>query len=114
MNKLLTIAIPTYNRASLLDKQLAWLSEAIKEFESECEILVSDNCSTDNSQEVINKWQETLSNITLKVNRNSENIGVMKNIAYCLKAARTKYVCAIFRLYRQFSQTTARLHAILG
>jgi hypothetical protein len=44
MNKLLTIAIPTYNRADLLDKQLTWLSQGIKGFESECEILVSDNC----------------------------------------------------------------------
>ncbi len=95
MNKLLTIAVPTYNRASLLDKQLAWLSEAIKGLESECEILVSDNCSTDNTQEVIKKWQEKLSHITFKVNRNSQNIGVMKNIAYCLKAAITKYVWTI-------------------
>ena len=30
MQKLLTIAIPTYNRAALLDKQLAWLATAIK------------------------------------------------------------------------------------
>lgn len=95
MGKLLTIAIPTYNRASLLDKQLAWLSEAIQGFESECEILVSDNCSTDNTQEVAKKWQNQLSHIPFKVNRNSENIGVMRNIAYCLKAATTKYVWAI-------------------
>ncbi|MCC5625684.1 glycosyltransferase family 2 protein, partial [Nostoc sp. CHAB 5715] len=39
MNKLLTIAIPTFNRASLLDKQLAWLAQAIKGFEDDCEIL---------------------------------------------------------------------------
>ena len=44
MQKLLTIAIPTYNRAALLDKQLAWLATAIKGFESECEIIISDNC----------------------------------------------------------------------
>jgi len=57
MNKLLTIAIPTYNRADLLDKQLTWLSQAIKGFETECEILVSDNCSTDHTQSIINKWR---------------------------------------------------------
>ncbi|GCL41722.1 glycosyl transferase family protein [Dolichospermum planctonicum] len=45
MQKLLTIAIPTYNRAELLDKQLTWLSRAIKGFKTECEILVFDNCS---------------------------------------------------------------------
>ncbi len=95
MNKLLTIAIPTYNRANLLDKQLTWLAQAIKGFEDECEILVSDNCSTDNTQEVIQKWQATLNNITFKSNKNLKNLGVVKNIMYCLKSTTTKYVWTI-------------------
>ncbi|MBD0261513.1 MAG: glycosyltransferase [Tolypothrix sp. Co-bin9] len=95
MNKLLTIAIPTYNRADLLDKQLAWLAEAIKGFESECEIFVSDNCSPDNTQEVVNKWQKVLSNVTFTYHKNAENIGVMRNIIHCLKSAKTKFVWAI-------------------
>ena len=95
MKKLLTIAIPTYNRAELLNKQLTWLSQAIKGFESECEILVSDNCSTDHTQSIISKWQSILSNITFKSNKNPENIGVMRNIIYCLGAATTKYVWTI-------------------
>ncbi|QSJ15442.1 glycosyltransferase family 2 protein [Nostoc sp. UHCC 0702] len=95
MNKLLTIAIPTYNRAELLDKQLAWLAQAIKGFESECEILVSDNCSTDNTQEIIKKWQNHLSNFTFKINKHPENLGVMRNIMYCLNSATTKYVWTI-------------------
>ncbi|MBD2594126.1 glycosyltransferase [Nostoc sp. MBR 210] len=95
MNKLLTIAIPTYNRAELLDKQLLWLGKAIQGFESECEILVSDNCSTDHTQVVIQKWQAKLSNITFRSNRNPENLGVMRNIMYCLSSATTKYVWTI-------------------
>ncbi|MEH2405267.1 glycosyltransferase family 2 protein [Nostoc sp.] len=95
MQKLLTIAIPTYNRAELLNKQLVWLAQAIKAFEDECEILVSDNCSTDNTQEVIQKWQLTLSNITFKSNKNSKNLGVVKNIMYCLNSTTTKYVWTI-------------------
>ncbi|HLO89181.1 MAG TPA: glycosyltransferase family 2 protein [Nostocaceae cyanobacterium] len=95
MNKLLTIAIPTYNRADLLDKQLAWLFQAIKGFESECEILVSDNCSTDHTQLVIKKWQANFTNVTFHSNRNPKNLGVMKNIIYCLNAATTKYIWTI-------------------
>ncbi|MBH8555942.1 glycosyltransferase family 2 protein [Nostocaceae cyanobacterium CENA357] len=95
MNKLLTIAIPTYNRADLLDKQLAWLAQAIKGFESNCEILVSDNCSTDHTQDIINKWEQHLNKITFKVNKNPENLGVMRNIMYCLNSATTKYVWTI-------------------
>ncbi|MDZ8259327.1 glycosyltransferase family 2 protein [Nostoc sp. ChiQUE01b] len=95
MQKLLTIAIPTYNRAELLDKQLAWLAQAIKGFEDDCEILVSDNCSTDNTQDVIKKWQIILSSIPFKSNKNSQNLGVVKNIMYCLNSTTTKYVWTI-------------------
>jgi glycosyltransferase involved in cell wall biosynthesis len=95
MKKLLTIAIPTYNRAELLDKQLAWLAQAIKGFESDCEILVSDNCSTDHTQYIIKKWQKILSNITFKSNKNAKNLGVVKNIIYCLNSTTTKYIWTI-------------------
>jgi glycosyltransferase involved in cell wall biosynthesis len=95
MTKLLTIAIPTFNRAEALDKQLAWLALAVKGWESECEILLSDNCSADSTQAVIQKWQEILSDVTFRSNRHSENVGVLRNVAYCLNAATTKYVWAI-------------------
>ena len=95
MQKLLTIAIPTYNRAALLDKQLAWLATAIKGFESECEIIVSDNCSTDNTPGVVKKWQSVFSNTVFIANRNRENIGLMPNIAFCLQAAGSKYVWTV-------------------
>ena len=95
MKKLLTIAIPTYNRAKLLDTQLAWLAHAVKGFEDEIEIFVSDNCSTDNTQDVIKKWQAHLSNMTFNSCKNVENIGVMKNIKQCYMSASTKYVWTI-------------------
>lgn len=95
MHKLLTIAIPTYNRAELLDKQLAWLALAIKGFESDCEIFVSDNCSTDHTQQIIKKWQEHLSNVTFNSHKNSENVGLIKNIICCLNFAKTKYIWTI-------------------
>ena len=95
MEKLLTIAIPTFNRSEVLDKQLAWLAQAVKGFESECEIFVSDNCSTDNTEEVIQRWQKTLSNITFNYNINNQNIGLMRNFAACLQAATSEYVWVI-------------------
>lgn len=95
MNKLLTIAIPTFNRAQILDRQLAWLSQAIQGFENECEIIISDNCSTDRTPDVISQWQPVLSNAQLKINRNSSNIGAVRNIAYCIDSATSKYVWTI-------------------
>ncbi|NMG06926.1 glycosyltransferase family 2 protein [Brasilonema sp. UFV-L1] len=95
MTNLLTIAIPTYNRAQLLDNQLAWLFRAIKGFESVCEIIVSDNCSTDDTPKVVEKWQSIFSNTTFNYKRNPENIGAVRNIASCIKAANSKYVWTI-------------------
>ena len=95
MNALLTIAVPTYNRAELLNKQLAWLAKSIKGYESECEIIISDNCSEDNTQEIVKKWQSSLPATTFHINRNSENVGVMKNITYCIEATKSKYIWTI-------------------
>lgn len=95
MNKSLTIGIPTFNRAQLLDKQLAWLAQAIEGFESECEIIISDNCSTDDTPQVVKKWQSVFSNTALKLNRNSENVGAIRNIAYCINKATNKHVWVI-------------------
>ncbi len=95
MTRLLTIAIPTFNRSALLDKQLEWLSQAILGFENDCEILISDNCSTDNTQDIIKKWQNKLSKVVFISNRNTSNIGVMRNIMFCLNTAQTTYVWTI-------------------
>ena len=95
MNKLLTIGIPTFNRAQLLEKQLNWLARAIKGYESECEIIISDNCSTDNTWKVIKKWGTAFSQATLKLNRNKSNIGAVRNIAYCINTANGTYVWTI-------------------
>jgi glycosyltransferase involved in cell wall biosynthesis len=93
--KLLTIAIPTYNRAKQLDVQLAWLAQAVQGFEHEIEIIVSDNCSTDHTPAVINKWKENLSNFDFTSIRNAQNIGVMRNIMNCVTSSNAKYVWTI-------------------
>lgn len=95
MNKLLTIAIPTFNRATLLEQQLSWLHKAIKGFESECEIIISDNCSTDNTQEVVEKWQPIFNKTLFRAYRNPENIGLMRNITLCIEMATSEYIWTV-------------------
>lgn len=92
---ILSIGLPTYNRAALLDQQLAWLIRTLEGKESACEIIISDNHSTDDTPKITEKWQPAFAKTQLKLNRNSENIGAIRNIAYCINAATAQHVWVI-------------------
>ncbi|MCV9927426.1 glycosyltransferase family 2 protein [Flavobacterium sp. LS1R49] len=67
-NKLLSICIPTYNRAEVLDDTLNKLFSN-PDFNGDLiEVLVSDNCSTDNTAEVVAKYP------LVQYYRNEENV----------------------------------------
>jgi glycosyltransferase involved in cell wall biosynthesis len=69
---LLSICIPTYNRAEYLDKSIASIVSQ-KEFSTESvELVISDNASNDNTGEVVKKYQKIYKNIYYF--RNDENI----------------------------------------
>jgi abequosyltransferase len=55
-NKLLSICIPTYNRAEVLEDTLNSLFSNPEFDENKIEVIVSDNCSTDNTAKVIAKY----------------------------------------------------------
>ncbi len=88
--KLLTIAIPTYNRAPYLEQSLSHICWQLKKNKSCVEILVSDNNSTDNSSEIVNKYISK--GFTIKYIKNRENIGSDKNFLQCFIMANSKYV----------------------
>jgi len=71
----LSIVIITYNRAELLGKTLKSLSESIF---SQCEIIVLNNCSTDNTIGVVNSFKGKFSDYTLITHK--FNIGGNANI----------------------------------
>lgn len=95
MEKLLSICIPTFNRAKLLHRQLAWLANEIKTFGNECEVIVSDNCSSDDTLAIIQEWKSAFSHTAFHVNQNAENLGWMGNFLYCLNAASGRYTWII-------------------
>lgn len=93
---LLTIAIPTYNRATFLDLCLKRISEEIAclSEDQRClvKIYVSDNASTDGATpKVIAQYQGMWAG-TFDVVRNPVNVGPDKNIAQCYDSAVTPYV----------------------
>ncbi len=85
---LLTIAIPTYNRAATLEQSLMRLLSYKQK--NDIEIIVSDNASTDNTCEVIRKIQNLDSSIQYYCN--PENLGFDGNFLNCFERANGKYV----------------------
>lgn len=55
-NILLSICIPTYNRADVLDETLNKLFSNPEFDKNLIEVIVSDNCSTDNTKHVVSKY----------------------------------------------------------
>jgi glycosyltransferase involved in cell wall biosynthesis len=86
-NKSLSIAIPTYNRACVLEKHLPDLIRKVKPHN--IAIYISDNASTDNTQHVINEAKKEYSFIYS--NRNETNIGADRNFEKVLKMPETEY-----------------------
>ncbi len=73
---LLSICIPTYNRAELLRSALYSIVRQAADLGGQVEVVVSDNCSPDHTPEVI-AWAETLGPV--RYHRNAENIGAGRN-----------------------------------
>ncbi len=87
----MTIAIPTYNRANDLDRCLGSIFHQI----GECtliEVLVSDNASSDQTQEVLQSYAQVYPNANFRYWRNEENIGAERNILKLMDEARGDYV----------------------
>lgn len=55
-NILLSICIPTFNRADVLDETLNKLFSNPEFDENLIEVIVSDNCSTDNTKHIVSKY----------------------------------------------------------
>ncbi|MDD4362669.1 MAG: glycosyltransferase family 2 protein [Atribacterota bacterium] len=87
-NDVLTICIPTYNRAELLNITLSNLIEVIHEFQ--CEIIVSDNASIDNTKEIVNIHKKCYRK--LKYIRQFNNVGYDRNVATCYENSTSKYI----------------------
>ncbi|MCI9008304.1 MAG: glycosyltransferase family 2 protein [Lachnospiraceae bacterium] len=88
MRPKLTIAIPTYNRA---EKLIQCLQRVITYSQNKSiEIIISDNASSDNTQEYMKYVKMTYSNI--KYFRNDKNLGFDGNFLNCFEKASGEYV----------------------
>lgn len=83
MDKLLTIAIPTWNRKAYIDLAL---KSIFSQYDERVEVIVSDNCSTDGTGDYV---KEKYPLVTYYCNE--ENVGI-ENFKRCYDRATAKYV----------------------
>lgn len=75
VEKILSICIPTYNRGDILDKTLSELVQETSFLSGKIEICISDNASSDNTKNVVQKYLDKYDNILY--NRNDQNTVVI-------------------------------------
>lgn len=85
MSNLVSICIPVYNSECTIK---ATLDSVLKQTYSNIEIIVVDNCSTDNTWQIINSFTDS----RIKKFKNDNNIGMVRNWNKCLEYATGVYV----------------------
>ncbi|MDF2472487.1 MAG: glycosyltransferase [Anaerocolumna sp.] len=83
---ILSICIPTYNRALFLPQAI---ESIISQATDEVEIIICDNASTDNTAELIAAYKETFENLVYF--RWGKNMGYDVNMLKAIELARGKY-----------------------
>ena len=86
---LLTIAIPTFNRAHFLRELLSVLFDQLIG-QPRVELIVSDNASPDETPALLKEYQDR--GLQIRSIRNETNIGADANFLQCFELARGKYV----------------------
>ena len=82
-----SVIIPTYNRASLLEKSIqSVLNQTFQDFE----IIIVDDCSTDNTEQVVKIFQEKDNRIRYIKHEKNRGAAAARNTG--IKAARGEFV----------------------
>jgi len=91
-NPVISLCIPTYNRAKCLRQCLDSIVEQFKDpiVQESVEVVISNNASTDDTEKVAKEFQNQFSNIFYY--KNNENIRVDRNILNVVEKAKGKYV----------------------
>ena len=84
MENKLTVFITTYNRSAYLEECIeSVLAQSYKEFE----LVILDNCSTDNTEEIVNKFSDE----RIKYLKQNRNIGGINNIKYAFETVESEF-----------------------
>ena len=87
---LVSIGIPTYNRANSYLRYS--LRSAVSQTYKNIEIIVSDNCSSDNTESVVREFNDP----RIRYYRQEGNIGPVRNRNFCLEQSQGQYFLLLF------------------
>ena len=88
---MLSILIPTYNRADILPRSLAVLDDAVPR--SEIEVLFVDNASTDGTHSLLLDYAASRPHVT--VLRNPQNLGIFRSLYRGIVSARRDWLLVL-------------------
>src|ERR1017187_10370589 len=86
-----SVLIPTYNYARYLPEAI---ESVLEQDWRDLELLISDDCSTDASRELIARYAAKDSRIRFQIH--PTNLGMVQNWNWCLSEARGEYVKFLF------------------
>lgn len=89
--KLLSMCIPTYNRADCLKRLLDNIIPQILESGEVIEVCISNNGSTDNTREIVINFKEKYPDL-IKYSENEENLGFDRNVFRVVNMAEGEFV----------------------
>lgn len=90
---LLSLCLATYNRAGYLDRYLTHHLGAFEAAGIDYELVVSDNCSTDETPEILSRYAARYPR--MRVSRQPRNVGAYPNILTTLHQARGEIIVSI-------------------
>lgn len=111
---LLTIAIPSYNRSGALINALEALASQLGPISPGLvEVIVSDNCSSDETPERVRAWMDMHPTVPIGYFRNERNIGFDANCDALVQCARGQFVWLMADDDFLVSGAIARVYSLL-
>ncbi|MGM9809404.1 MAG: glycosyltransferase family 2 protein [Paludibacteraceae bacterium] len=90
---LISVVIPNYNRANTVGETIeSIVAQEGRGTEFDVEIVIGDDCSTDNAREVLEHYRQKYPDL-IRLFLREENLGLGANWAQCVKDCRGKYIC---------------------
>ena len=84
-NPFFSVCIPTYNTAKFIGEAI---ESVLQQTFTDFEIVVSDNCSTDTTEEIVAQFK----NDKIRYVKNAHNLGAYPNVSLSIERARGRYV----------------------